>query len=228
MTNEVRKSYDDGFILVPLDTFHYLTEKASPSSIVVYLALLARANRGKGDSCFPSLNTIAKDAGVSRRTVTTALAQLEDIGAITVESRMSPEGDATSNLYWIHRPSGGSAKPAPPPANISGGRENPIPTPGTNLSPRVGQDFPPNHIKSEPDEMKGRGPSKRNPKPVSGGAAIPDRRPPLTPKQMHALDPVADRELILRAKIEPVPPPGATLDQMVAWEDVRVAWKARR
>lgn len=55
-----------------------------------------------------------------------------------------------------------------------------------------------------------------------------DKRPPLTPAQLHALDPVADRALILRGKVRPFPPAGAGRDAFAAWDDLAREWDRRR
>lgn len=219
MTSEVRKSYDDPFIMVPLDTFYYLASEVSSSAMVVYLALLARANRTQGDSCFPSLATIAKDANVSRRTVSNAIDQLQEAGAITVENRMSASGDATSNLYWVHRPvskeeksATGRAKSAPPSANDS------LP---------VGQNLPSNHKPTKSHELTtSRSSKKEDRRPISGGEH-PRKRPPLTIHQLWALDPVEDRELVLLGRVPPAPPPGAGLETIMIYQDLEEAWRKR-
>ena len=56
----------------------------------------------------------------------------------------------------------------------------------------------------------------------------PEKRPPLTPAQLHALDPVADRALILRGKVRPFPPAGAGRDAYAAWDDLAREWDRRR
>lgn len=218
MTSEVRKSYDDPFIMVPLDTFYYLASEVSSSAMVVYLALLARANRTQGDSCFPSLATIAKDANVSRRTVSNAIDQLQEAGAITVENRMSANGDATSNLYWVHRPVSKEEKSA------TGRAKSALPSANDSLP--VGQNLPSNHKPTKSDELTTSRSSKKEPRPISGGEH-PRKRPPLTPRQMWALDPVADRDLILRSRIEPTAPAGSSPDEYMVWEDLGKEWRER-
>lgn len=54
-----------------------------------------------------------------------------------------------------------------------------------------------------------------------------EKRPPLTPAQLHRLDPVRDRDLILRGKVEPYPPANATPSQVLAWEAAADHWRIR-
>lgn len=68
---------------------------------------------------------------------------------------------------------------------------------------------------------------EKEPRPISGGSSIPDRRPPLTPRQMWALDPVADRDLILRSRIEPTAPAGSSPDEYMVWDDLGKEWRKR-
>jgi GntR family transcriptional regulator len=70
------------------------------SGIAVYAILAMYA--GPGDSCSPSLNTIAGDIGVSRPTVTKALDKLIEFGLVTKTSRKRDEGGSTSNLYTLN------------------------------------------------------------------------------------------------------------------------------
>lgn len=63
-------------------------------------------------------------------------------------------------------------------------------------------------------------------KPSDGSAT--EKQPPQTPKAMHALDPVADRDLILRGTIRPFPPSGASQLDYIAWEDLRAEYDRRR
>lgn len=157
---EVETVYDDNFVMLWHDQMDLLLASAKPSTIVVFLALLRRANRKRGMSCFPSLNTIAKDANVSRKTVTVAVKELADLGLVSVQQRRTESGDATSNLYRIHRPE-----------EITTGGVNSIPTPGINSTPRVVQNLHPNHMKVEPDEIE---PEYDPPKKSTRKTAAPD------------------------------------------------------
>lgn len=83
---------------------------------VVFMWLCSYAN--KDGTCYPSRKTLAKDAGITIRTVDAHLKKLEEIGVIVKTSR-SDENVSRSNLYQImlveqniHQ---GSAGNAPPP-----------------------------------------------------------------------------------------------------------------
>src|SRR5690606_10020778 len=131
LMHDVQRGYEDTFIMLHEDQLAALMGgKLRPVHLAVYVALLRRANRKRGNSCFPSLNTIAKEAGVSRSTVKEVTKDLVDSGLVRVIPRKSEEGDATSNLYVILRPatSGGQCRPG----DDRG---------GPSESPRVGQEM---------------------------------------------------------------------------------------
>src|SRR5690606_969531 len=113
MSNHVEKAYDDTFIAIYTDQLDALLPKARPTTVVVFLALMRYANRAREMSCFPKMETLAKDAGVSRRTVADAIKELQASGLVTIEQRYKDDGSQTSNLYRIHR----VAKSADPHAN---------------------------------------------------------------------------------------------------------------
>lgn len=116
MSHDVKKAYEVIFIQLHSSDLIHLMKTCKPTTINVFLALHIRANRKAGNTCFPSLSTIADDANVSRRTVVNAIEELESVGLVTVEKRMDDAGDQTSNLYWLHRKSEsaqGSAGSAP-------------------------------------------------------------------------------------------------------------------
>lgn len=54
-----------------------------------------------GTECFPSLNTIAKEAGVSKPAVTKAIADLVKCGYITKKQRKGKDGGFIHNEYTI-------------------------------------------------------------------------------------------------------------------------------
>ena len=66
------------------------------------LILLSLANRSddKGD-CWPSMSTIAKDAGVSRATVLRMVSKLERRNLIFLERRLSEHGKS-SHIYTLN------------------------------------------------------------------------------------------------------------------------------
>lgn len=54
-----------------------------------------------------------------------------------------------------------------------------------------------------------------------------EKRSPITLTELHQLDPVADRAVILRSKIRPEPPAAAGPASYIAWEDVQAEWDRR-
>lgn len=73
----------------------------SPASRTVYRALLRYANR-KNWSCFLSINTIAKDTGLSKRTIIRQLAVLEREDLILKIHRTRENNGSTSNMYFFN------------------------------------------------------------------------------------------------------------------------------
>ena len=59
-------------------------------------------------SCFPSLSTLAKNMGCSRRTVAYAVESLQDKGYIKVISRFNEKGKQTTSRYVLTLDSGGA------------------------------------------------------------------------------------------------------------------------
>lgn len=68
-----------------------------PSAFVVYLLLVRRCDVDM--CCFPSLNGISKDTGLSKPTVITAISKLEEAGLLTVERTLDSAGGPTRNHY---------------------------------------------------------------------------------------------------------------------------------
>jgi DNA-binding MarR family transcriptional regulator len=66
---------------------------------LVYLYLYER--RGKDNTAWPGLNTIASDLSLSRSTVKRAIHDLENAGLVKKELRYRQNGSATSNLYIL-------------------------------------------------------------------------------------------------------------------------------
>ncbi len=73
--------------------------KIGPYGIAVYSALARYADRE--GTCYPSMGSIAKKTGISRRTVISTLQKLVEFKLIEVERRHSARGDRDSNLYVL-------------------------------------------------------------------------------------------------------------------------------
>ncbi len=68
----------------------------------IYATWIALGLRvGKNGTCFPSLATLAKDTGYSKRQVQRAVDELVRIGLIEREPRQNAAGDPSSNLYHL-------------------------------------------------------------------------------------------------------------------------------
>ena len=68
-----------------------------PSEKLILSILSSHAGR-KG-SCWPAQGTIAREAGLTRKTVWTALKRLEGLGLVKSEHRTRPDGGETSKVY---------------------------------------------------------------------------------------------------------------------------------
>lgn len=73
----------------------------SSSARTVYRALLHYANR-KTWSCFPSVTTIAKDTGLTTRTIRRNIKKLEKEGLIIKIRRTHHNKGDTSNIYFFN------------------------------------------------------------------------------------------------------------------------------
>lgn len=71
-----------------------------PVEVAVLLALASRATAADGRA-WPSLRTLAADAGVSRATVCRALMRLEAAGLVTRERQIAAAGDAATTCYVL-------------------------------------------------------------------------------------------------------------------------------
>jgi len=68
-------------------------------AVAVYMNLRDRADAN--GNCWPSINTIARDLGLSRSTVKRALNELVASGYLKKELRYRENGSKTSNLFTI-------------------------------------------------------------------------------------------------------------------------------
>lgn len=103
---------DIAFALVP----EWLIDSNVTAQAVRLYAVLSRYADRDGHA-FPSRKTLAKRLQVkSLDTVDRALKELTDVHAVTISGRVDEAGDATSNLYVVHRtpPTGVAARIRPP------------------------------------------------------------------------------------------------------------------
>lgn len=76
-----------------------LNENYSINQKMTFLAL--KSFGGNKNNCYPSKETLAKKLSISKRTVTTVLKQLEELGAIVIINRYAESNRKTSNLYIL-------------------------------------------------------------------------------------------------------------------------------
>ena len=79
--------------------FIYAEEHLSHREKAVYIYLRDRAN--VSGVCWPGIKTIARELGLSPRTVQRALADLEQHGYLQKIPRYRDNGSSTSNLYSV-------------------------------------------------------------------------------------------------------------------------------
>lgn len=89
----------EGFAPIPIWMMRDKT--ISRRAVLVYASLSSRSGLG---AIYPSQTTIAEEAGVSERTVRSALAELEDLGVVERRTRRGREGRATglTTAYVLH------------------------------------------------------------------------------------------------------------------------------
>lgn len=76
----------------------YQSELTKRATLVMFY-LINRAD--KEMTCFPGIKTIARECGISSRTVQRALNDLEEAGFVKKESRYHEQGGQRSNLYVL-------------------------------------------------------------------------------------------------------------------------------
>lgn len=86
---------------VQLIAWAFAQKTGSPTRKAVLLALANRANHDSG-LCCPSIDRLAKETDLSRRSVFRALADLEEAGFIQRVRRQRENGSDTSNEYRFH------------------------------------------------------------------------------------------------------------------------------
>lgn len=89
----------EGFAMIP--NWIARTGFLNPAEYMLYGYLLGRAN--DEGQCWPSLNTIASETGISKRTVQRTLDRLAERKAIRRTARRSAAGDRESTLYTVTR-----------------------------------------------------------------------------------------------------------------------------
>jgi len=73
-----------------------------PKDFTVYCCLVRHCDNDD-HSCFPSRKLIAKECGIDKKTVDTALDNLINIGLVKKVHRKRSDGSKRSNLYYVTR-----------------------------------------------------------------------------------------------------------------------------
>ena len=84
------------FAIVP----RWVIQRATSNGLKVYAYLSDRANPDKGNTCWPSIETIANDTRLSESTVKRHIKELIELGALRREARQDGY-IKTSNLYTV-------------------------------------------------------------------------------------------------------------------------------
>ena len=85
------------FFMVPNRIFDL---ELKPRDFAVYCCLL-RHSDSKDGSCFPSRRVIAKECGMDRKTVDSAIENLSSLDLVKKIQRHREDGTRTSNLYYV-------------------------------------------------------------------------------------------------------------------------------
>ena len=85
------------FFMVPNRIFDL---ELKPRDFTVYCCLL-RHSDSKDGYCFPSRRVIAKECGMDRKTVDSAIENLSSLGLVKKIQRHREDGTRTSNLYHV-------------------------------------------------------------------------------------------------------------------------------
>ena len=70
-----------------------------PREFIVYCCLVKHSD--KNGVCFPSRRLIAKECCIDKKTVDSAIKNLEKAGLVTKQKRKRKDGSNTSNLYKV-------------------------------------------------------------------------------------------------------------------------------
>ena len=85
------------FFIVPNQIFEL---GLNPKAFVVYCCLLRHSDKNT-DNCFPSCRLIADECSMDKKTVDSALKELEARGLIKKVCRYRENGSRTSNMYYL-------------------------------------------------------------------------------------------------------------------------------
>lgn len=96
---------------------HGILHSDLPATTKLVLLVLSCHMTDVGDSCFPSMRTIARETGLSRRAVITHIKKARAAGWLRVQKRKSRNGEHFANNYLVAVPApiaGGEPQSLPP------------------------------------------------------------------------------------------------------------------
>lgn len=96
-TFEVQRKHHDFTMVENAVLFDPMCGKASR---LVYVYLCYHADH-KGDSCYPSTRTLAKETGIGRSTVIDAIRNLVKTGHVEKQTSKKPDGGYAHNIYTL-------------------------------------------------------------------------------------------------------------------------------
>lgn len=99
MSDQIRDRRDAGWFWIDNDILKVHGPQIGDAGIAVYACLAMHA--GNGETCFPSIKTIAEYLNRSEHYIRDALEKLKIAGLITVSPQVTEEGRQTSNLYTL-------------------------------------------------------------------------------------------------------------------------------
>ncbi len=130
--NTKKMKYEKGsFIVVP--NRQMLSGMKGPVQ-AVYLWLCFHSNQD--GTCYPSVNTLSREAGVSKKMVNKAIKTLETAGILQKENRENENKEKLTNLYTIII-GGGDGSESTPVAKTTLPRVENAPTPRVENAPRT-------------------------------------------------------------------------------------------
>jgi hypothetical protein len=102
----VTPEFQTAYTVIPNSVITRLLELGSLSALKVYLALSRRCY-GNHRECWPKIETLEEETGLSRRSVFNALGELEGIHLITRETQYGEDGRQYATVYQLESPTVG-------------------------------------------------------------------------------------------------------------------------
>lgn len=97
---KIRDNRDKNWFWMDNEYLNGYAKHLGVSCTAVYLSLCRFANN-ESQKCFPSMDLIADQNGITRRTVITAIQRLEEWGIVNVERSRGADGKNVNNVYTL-------------------------------------------------------------------------------------------------------------------------------